>query len=225
MNTNILETTKNTTTSALEQLDTTLSAFNDELHRYVTFQDNTLTADALQDARESIRDQARTAALEQTSRIAGELADLSTTLSTEADTHRPHLDPDNVPELTRTTDAWQNNILPQLHAGRTWGDILPHITRDEALAIERFAPAWVRANTKMPSEAESQLNEINYGVWQRHADIATTSEGRDTINAATISDEAASTAASINSTIATVRDSSALSAARISIINALANLT
>ena len=60
---------------------------------------------------------------------------------TAAAKHRPTFDPENFAQVTRTDQAWNNSIKPQLEAGKSWDQIIPTLDYDGLLAAKRFAPA------------------------------------------------------------------------------------
>ena len=99
--------------------------------------------------------------------------------------------------------------------------IIPNISRDDALAIERFAPTYVKANAKMPHEATETLSRIQAGIWSKHAALADTEEGREAILEADRAASLANTAAVIRRTVEFANNVSDLTAATIQLKHSL----
>lgn len=188
-----------------DQVGAIINAFGFVSEKLRNWTDPDLTVEALERQRHERFDAARAAA-------ANDIAALQTQTRREADTaeatasaFRPVFHPDDVAELTRSADAWQFGVLPQLAAGRSWGDVINSLsTVDDAIAVERFAGAYVRANAK-PHEADGILADINANVRARHAELATTEEGRAAIRA---SDTAATIADAVDSVTEQVQGAS-----------------
>ncbi|MBT9293660.1 hypothetical protein KKP62_02605 [Rhodococcus sp. GOMB7] len=64
---------------------------------------------------------------------------------------RPQFDADSPTALVRTEQAWRNVVLPQLEKGRSLRAALRNADADAVLGAERFAPAWLQANSAGPS--------------------------------------------------------------------------
>lgn len=79
--------------------------------------------------------------------IRQELADYADTTRQRAAKARPQFDPNSAADLTRTEQAWRNVVLPQLEKGRSLKAALRHADADAVLGAERFAPAWMQANS------------------------------------------------------------------------------
>ncbi|WQB75709.1 hypothetical protein SCD75_09590 [Prescottella equi] len=79
--------------------------------------------------------------------IRQELADYADTTRQRAAKARPQFDPNSTADLTRTEQAWRNVVLPQLEKGRSLKAALRHADTDAVLGAERFAPAWMQANS------------------------------------------------------------------------------
>ncbi|ORL06450.1 hypothetical protein [Prescottella equi] len=80
--------------------------------------------------------------------IRQELADYADTTRRQAAKARPRFDPNSTADLTRTEQAWRNVVLPQLEKGRSLKAALRHADTDAVLGAERFAPAWMQANSR-----------------------------------------------------------------------------
>lgn len=199
-----------------------VEGFAGAMRTAASFEDNRLTREARDQQRVRLRDAAREAAVTAATAIWQEAHEAALRAEDAAAPHRPHLQPDDVAQLARSADAWQFNILPQLEAGKQWGQIIPTIGHDDAIAIERFAPSYLRAHTKMPHEVDAQLNLIAAGVQQRHADIATTPEGREAIRAAARAAHTARTVSSVAGEVSRARDASTLTLPQITLRTALA---
>lgn len=170
--------------SVWDRLGATVDAFGFLSEKLRTWQDSDLTAEALLRQRRERFDAVRAAAIHDIAEVQAEIETVAEKAAAVAAPLRPVFHPDDVAELTRSADAWQFGILPQLNGGRHWGEVIESISSlDEAVAIERFAGPYVRSTNK-PREAEQILADIAAGVHARHADLAPSSEARATILAA-----------------------------------------
>jgi hypothetical protein len=100
-----------------------------------------------------------------------QIAVLTDTAVARADQMRPHLNPDDSAQLTRTAQAWQFNVLPRLDSGRIWSDVLNGLDEDGLIAVERFAPSWIAANSA-PLEASEPTMLVLQGVAAHMTDVA-----------------------------------------------------
>ncbi|MFC9518560.1 hypothetical protein ACFTSD_22745 [Nocardiaceae bacterium NPDC056970] len=121
--------------------------------------------------------------------IRAEVADYADTTRRLAAKARPHLDADSTAELVRTEQAWRNIVLPQLEKGRTLAAALRNADADAVLGAERFAPAWMQANTPSASGLTGtgdgvDTSIVDRAVSARFAALATSDEGRSAIAAA-----------------------------------------
>lgn len=117
---------------------TNLPAEFDEIEAH---RDEKLTPEALDAAKIAMRE-ATVSRIGQTARAAAEVAN---TALTEADKaagpYRPKFDPESVAQATRSAQAWEMIVRPQLDAGKEWPEIIATLDFDGLLAVERFAPS------------------------------------------------------------------------------------
>jgi hypothetical protein len=104
-----------------------------------------------------------------------EIINLSNNAQSRADRVRPKLNPNDPTQLTRTAQAWEYNILPALSKGTTpnWGNILTGLDIDGLLAVQRFAPSWIKANTSDPGQVSDLTNQALAGVEAQLTDAVT----------------------------------------------------
>lgn len=104
---------------------------------------------------------------------------------------RPTFDPNSAADLTRTEQAWRNNVLPELEKGRPLTAVLKNASRDDVLGAERFAPAYLRS-TATPQSLQDHLGGAQEKDWsdvvaraatQRYADLIGGEDG-ETLRAA-----------------------------------------
>lgn len=163
------------------KLSATLEALKRGYNDVVVIDDPSLTFEGKQRKRDELRTEAKREAVAKATEIYSRFDARARDAFQAAEQHRPVFDQNNLAQLTRTRDAWEMNILPQLQSGRDWSFIMQHINRDDALAIERFAPSYVKSHAKMPVDAAETLSQIQAGLWIRHAKFAETEEGREAI--------------------------------------------
>lgn len=68
------------------------------------------------------------------------LVDAVKDAETAAAPFRPIRDDENLAQLARTDQAWNNTIRPQLDAGKDWDLIINTLDHDGIIATQRFAP-------------------------------------------------------------------------------------
>ncbi|QTJ65863.1 hypothetical protein HYG77_09830 [Rhodococcus sp. ZPP] len=79
--------------------------------------------------------------------VKSEVAAYARDTKAKAANARPQFDPNSPTDLVRTEQAWRNVVLPQLEKGRTLQAALRNADADAVLGAERFAPAWLQANS------------------------------------------------------------------------------
>lgn len=199
-----------------------LTDYTEGISRAQTFTDPDLNPDGLRRRQQALRDEARAAAVERATTAVKTLQDEAARAVEAAAPHRLTLNEDDPNELTRTAQAWEFNILPQLRDGRRWEDVLSGLTRDDALAVQRFAPAHIKAHATKPGEADEYLRLIDHAIEAQQADLATTDEGRHLINTAHTMQGAASKAEHITAVVSDANSIPQLAAAQITVTNQLA---
>ncbi|BCN57126.1 hypothetical protein [Prescottella equi] len=80
-------------------------------------------------------------------KIREELAEYAEATRRQGAKARPQFDLNSAADLTRTEQAWRNVVLPQLEKGRSLKAALRRADADAVLGAERFAPAWMQANS------------------------------------------------------------------------------
>ncbi|OIH95103.1 hypothetical protein [Curtobacterium sp. MCBA15_001] len=100
-----------------------------------------------------------------------------------AEKHRPKLDPDNMAQLIRTDQAWNNFIRPQLESGKSWPDIMKNLDSDALLAVQRYAPAYetARSDRKTEHQLPATLAGIERMTQQRLIAVTPEGEARDAL--------------------------------------------
>ncbi|NYE19461.1 hypothetical protein [Microbacterium immunditiarum] len=131
-----------------------------------------MTPDAQERNRASQIEATRATLISSTSHAVDEIDKVAAAAAERADELRPRVDTTDPAHLARTAQAWEYNIAPMLAAGRHWMDILRITSEDDLLAIERFAPNWIRAN-RPPLESEAEITALRVEVANRYATAAT----------------------------------------------------
>jgi hypothetical protein len=130
-----------------------------------TFADRRLTEVALKQERQaqvaaSVTDMATKAEV-----LLNQIGALAEKATKRADQVRPALNPNDANQLTRTAQAWQFNVLPQLTSSHPdWAGILDGLDLDGLFGVQRFAPAWIKANTKDPMTVAENIDNALDGV-------------------------------------------------------------
>lgn len=139
------------------------------------FNDRRLTADAIKEERlaqvaASIKDMGAKAEV-----LLNQIGSLAEKANKRADLVRPALNPNDANQLTRTAQAWQFNVLPQLSTGTNpnWASILDGLDLDGLFGVQRFAPAWIKANTKDPMAVAENIDNALDGVPPRITNAVT----------------------------------------------------
>ncbi|MGV2901319.1 hypothetical protein ACNPM4_06535 [Microbacterium sp. AGC62] len=205
------------TSAAFTELANIVDNLGHEFDTAWTITDPELTGQALENRRKEERDSARGTAVREANGIIARLALATEEATARAEAHRPHLDVNNSAELQRTTETWVHNIRTRLDAGKGWPSIIGAATRDDALAIERFGEAWVTARAKSPTDASLEWGTITTALRARHADLATTEEGREAINQADNAAADETTARHIAAALVHARNRSQLGSASIAL--------
>lgn len=151
-----------------------------------TFEDPKLSAEGLAEARATRQLALQSAVAERVEHLTVHLAEAVRTAEAAAAPHRPIFNPEDVAQLTRTDQAWNNSIKPQLDAGRGWDEIIGTLDVDGLLAVQRFA-ATHEASKRSRFE-QGEVPSVLVGIARmsdaRLAEAAPSEEGRDALREA-----------------------------------------
>lgn len=112
-----------------------------EFDQIDAFRDEKLTPETLDAAKIAMRE-ATVSRIAQTVRAANETASTALAAADKAaEPYRPKFDPESVAQATRTAQAWEMIVRPQLDAGKEWPEVIATLDADGLLAVERFAPS------------------------------------------------------------------------------------
>lgn len=76
----------------------------------------------------------------------------------------PRLNPNDAAQLQRTAQEWEYNIRPMMGDQPNWYTVLGNLNLDGLIAVERFGPSWIQANTADRIEAAEKVNALMAGV-------------------------------------------------------------
>lgn len=101
----------------------------------------------------------------------------------EAAKYRPTLDANDMAQMMRTDQAWNNTIRPQLEKGKSWDQILPSLDADGLLAVQRFAPGHEAAARSRfdQHEVPAVVAGIQRMAGKRMIDIAPDGPAKDAL--------------------------------------------
>lgn len=184
-----------------------------------TFTDQRLTADAQQTERTTRQQSVSVALAEKAQTTIDAITRYARRASTRAATARPRLDTTDAAQLTRTAQAWQFTVVPQLDAGRPWTDIIPTLDEDGLLAIERFAPSWFAAN-RNPFERDAELQVTLDGARARYVDVVTDLDARAALRTERVVNEILNEATNLATAVIQARNSTQLATAALVSVNA-----
>jgi hypothetical protein len=141
-----------------------------------------------------------------TAAIVAQTDALATKTSAQAQAVWPVLDPTDTAQLARTAQAWQFNILPNLTPGTwpIWSTIVDNLDVDGLIALERFAPTWIRNSTNDHNEAAAKINQVNQGIQTRMPHAVTDPTTKAVIQNSIATIDFAHRAASIAAAIGTI---------------------
>jgi hypothetical protein len=148
-----------------------------------TYEDRDLLHDA-QEAERGARLSALQTALDHRAKtLADHAAGALESAKIRADKHRPQLNPEDMAQLIRTDQAWNNFIRPQLDAGKSWPDVMKSLDTDGVLAVQRYAPAYVSSKLSRTDEDQlpAQLAGIQRMTDQRLIQVASEGEAREAL--------------------------------------------
>ena len=128
------------------------------------YNDIRFTQDALNVARTRYVAQATEDISTEADSILTQITVLADKAESKAATVIPTLNPEDAAQLTRTAQAWEFNILPQLGSNPNWNNILTGLGVDGLLAIQRFAPTWIKANSAPTTDIEEAISLVLDGV-------------------------------------------------------------
>jgi hypothetical protein len=121
------------------------------------FNDTRFTADSVAEARTRYIGQASEDISAEATGILSQMVKLDTKATARALAVAPVYDTNDANQVTRTGQEWQFNVLPQLGGVAPWGNLLPTLTTDGLLAVQRFAPAWIKANSGPSVDTGSEI--------------------------------------------------------------------
>jgi hypothetical protein len=133
------------------------------------YTDKDLTAQGLENARQSMADRSRATAAAKAQKLLGIAKDGAAFAQSRLQEVRPVFDPDNVAQLTRSAQAWQMLVQPMRDEGKSWFDIAKVADMDMMLAIQRFAPQ--RIGLDDPNDASVILGNLEVAIDRRLAEI------------------------------------------------------
>jgi len=144
------------------------------------FADPNLSDEGLAEARAGLQLALKSAVRERVEHLTTHLDDAVRAAEAAAAPYRPVLDAESVAQLTRTDQAWNNSIRPQLEAGKNWDDIIPTLDVDALLAVQRFAPTHEAGKRTRfdQNEVPSVLAGVQRMIESRLADAVPSEEGR-----------------------------------------------
>jgi hypothetical protein len=148
-----------------------------------TYEDRDVLHDA-QEAERGARLNALQTALDHRAKtLADHAAGALESAKIRADKHRPQLNPEDMAQLIRTDQAWNNFSRPQLDAGKSWPDVMKSLDTDGVLAAQRYAPAYVSSKLSRANENQlpEQLSGIQWMTDQRLIHVVPEGEARDAL--------------------------------------------
>ncbi|UFS58933.1 hypothetical protein [Subtercola endophyticus] len=120
-----------------------------------------------------------------------------------AEPYKPKLAPNDLAQLTRTDQAWNNSVKPMLDDGKQWDQIVPMLDTDGLLAVQRFAPGHIAL--KEGSDAVPQtIAGINRMTANRLIDVAPEGDARTALQVERDTQKFADAARVATATLATV---------------------
>jgi hypothetical protein len=143
--------------------------------------------DVLHDAQEAERGSRRAALQKALDHRATTLADHAAgaleSAALRAKQYRPTVDPDNMAQLIRTDQTWNNFVRPLLDAGKSWPGVVKTLDADGLLAVERYAPAYVSSKLDRQNQhlLPSELAGIQRMTDRRFIEVAPEGEAREAL--------------------------------------------
>lgn len=149
-----------------------------------TFEDSNLSPEGLTNAREEQSALLLAATTGRMAMVATHIEDAAREAEAAAAPFRPVLDPNSLAQLTRTDQAWNNTIRPQLEAGKGWDQIVQTLDHDGILAAQRFAPGYEAGKRSRNDQHEvpSVLEGIQRMSEQRVVDTAPVGPAREALS-------------------------------------------
>lgn len=144
-----------------------LTAAPGQVQESEQYTDPRLNAKALGDERKTRTKTTFADLSTQAAGIVSQLATLEAKASARADRVIPSIDLNDAAQLTRTAQAWEYVILPQLKhdVKPDWATIIASLDADGLLALQRFAPSWIKAdNSNNPTQGEAEIQAVMDGV-------------------------------------------------------------
>lgn len=124
------------------------------------FTDPRFTTDAVNTAKERYITQAREDIGAEAASIYAQMVALDLKATTQADKVAPGYDINDANQVTRTGQEWQFNVLPQLGGIAPWGNLIPTLTMDGLLAVQRFAPAWIKSTSGPTANTSAEIANV-----------------------------------------------------------------
>ena len=118
------------------------------------------TADSVREARSRYISQASEDIGAEASGILNQMIALDTKATARANKVAPFYDINDANQVTRTGQEWQFNILPQLGGTTLWGNLLQNLSLDGLLAVQRFAPAWIKSNSGSNTDVVAEISNV-----------------------------------------------------------------
>lgn len=140
--------------SIVTSLYQTMEGLTRQLPGEARYEDANLSPEGLQEARAERVQLMRDAVAARIEILQPHLDTAVKDATAAAEQYKPQLDLNDVAQLTRTAQAWENAIKPQLAAGKDWDQIIPTLDHDGLLAAERFAPGHEAAKRDRFSQHE-----------------------------------------------------------------------
>ena len=128
------------------------------------FTDPRFTADAVNTAKERYTNQAKEDIGAEAASIFAQMVALDIKATAQADKVTPVYDINDANQVTRTGQDWQFNILPQLGGIAPWGNLLPTLSVDGLLAVQRFAPSWIKTNSGPTVDTNAEIATVLRGI-------------------------------------------------------------
>lgn len=107
---------------------------------------------------------------------------LRTSVEARANALRPTLDRENPLQVTRTGQAWQFTIQPQLANGSRWETIIPNLDEDGLLALAKFGPGHIAATTE-PFGVDAETVRLKLAIDEAMASAAGNPDARSALRA------------------------------------------
>lgn len=157
--------------SAADDTAATLDAVNSELVAARSFNDRDLQPHAIAERREALAAEARAKASTALADAAARVESAAESAAKKLESSRPRI-ADDPAALIRAEQRWNYDVRPLLEAGTPIKEILRGADVDELLAVERFAPGYLRAAKAGPDNPmELDPQELGAAVANRLSQV------------------------------------------------------